>query len=41
MRPPVENPITMEKLIEKINYWKTLTNKPGWSTDITKPGNKR
>jgi hypothetical protein len=41
MRPPVVPPITMEKLIEKINHWKILSNKPRWSSDVSKPGNKR
>ncbi len=41
MRPPVVPPITMEKIIEKINYWRSLANKPHWSSDISKTGNSR
>ena len=41
MRPPIIQPLTIQQIIERINFWKSLQNIPHSVTDTSVSGNSR
>jgi hypothetical protein len=41
MRPPIIQPLTIQQIIERINFWKSLQNIPHSVTDNSVSGNSR
>jgi hypothetical protein len=41
MRPPIIQPLTIQQIIERINFWKSLQNIPHSVTDASVSGNSR